>query len=61
MKMVLVIIAAIIILFDIIMVTPIGLFWFSKNYDEGKPAYGFIIMFVSAIPLMIILGILGLV
>lgn len=60
MRTVLMIIAAVIILFDVIMVTPFGFWWSSKKYEEGKPMYSVIIVFVSIIPLMFILEILGL-
>ena len=47
------------ILFDIFMVTPFGVYWIMKNLDEGKPCYGIIIMFITAIPMMIIGSFLG--
>lgn len=54
------IIFVLIIAFDFFMVTPFGAYWTMKNLDEGKCCYGIIIMFITAIPLMIIAGILGL-
>ncbi len=59
MTTVLTIIFILILLFDIFMVTPFGAMWTMKNMDEGKPCYGIIAMFVSAIPLCIIGSILG--
>jgi hypothetical protein len=53
------IIAAVIVIFDVIMITPIGAWWMMKNEEENKPAYGVITVFVSAVPLMIIFDILG--
>ena len=47
------------ILFDFFMVTPFGVYWTMKNLDEGKPCYGIIIMFITAIPMMIIGSFLG--
>lgn len=61
MLIILRLIAVIIIAFDIFMVTPFGIFWMMDNLDEYKPCYGVIFMFVSAIPLMIILAILNLI
>lgn len=48
-----------IILFDIFMATPFGMFWTMDCLDEGKPCYGIIIAFLSVIPLMLIGGFLG--
>jgi len=59
MRIVLEIIAIIIILFDVIMVTPLGAWWMMKDFDEGRPVHGIIAMFVSAVPLMVIFSILG--
>lgn len=59
MRLVLMIIAAVIVIFDVIMITPLGAWWMMKNEEENKPAYGVITVFVSAVPLMIIFGILG--
>lgn len=50
-----------IVLFDIFMVTPFGAMWMFKDLDEGKPCYGIIIMFVTAIPLMFIGCYLGII
>jgi len=46
-------------LFDIFMVTPFGMAWTLKSLDEGKCCYGAIIMFVTAIPMMLIGTFLG--
>lgn len=54
MTTVLTIIFILILAFDVFMATPFGMLWALKNLDEGKPCYGVIIVFVSAIPLMII-------
>ena len=54
MKTIMLIIFFAIGLFDIFMVTPIGAMWTFKNLDEGKPCYGLLIMFATAIPLMFI-------
>lgn len=54
------IIFVLIIAFDFFMVTPFGVYWTMKNLDDGDYCYGIIIMFVTAIPLMIIAGVLGL-
>lgn len=54
MRIVLTIIFWAILLFDMFMITPFGVWWTSDNYDEGKPCYGILIMFLTAIPLMII-------
>ncbi len=51
----------IIVLFDILMATPLGAVWTFKNMDEGKPCYGILIAFGTAIPLMIIGGFLGII
>lgn len=61
MKTALLIIFLIILLFDIFMVTPFGVMWTIKNLDEGKPCYGILIMFITAIPLMLIGSYLGIV
>jgi len=63
MKMLIILrlIAIVIIAFDIFMVSPFGIFWMMDNMDEHKPCYGVIFMFVSAIPLIIILTILNLI
>ena len=47
------------IIIDLFMVTPFGVCWTMKNLDEGKACYGIIIMFVTAIPMMIIGSFLG--
>ena len=60
MTTVLKIIFVLIIAFDFFMVTPFGAYWTMKNLDDGDYCYGIIIMFVTAIPLMIIAGVLGL-
>ena len=49
------------ILFDLFMITPFGVYWTIKNLDEGKPCYGIIIMFVTAIPMMFIGCYLGII
>lgn len=54
------IIFVLIIAFDVFMVTPFGVYWTMKNLDDGDYCYGIIIMFVTAIPLMFIAGILDL-
>lgn len=61
MKTVMLIIFSTIALFDIFMVTPFGVMWMLKNLDEGKPCYGVLIMFVTAIPLMLIGCYLGII
>lgn len=58
MTTILTIIFGMIIAFDVFMATPFGLAWTMKNMDEGKPCYGIIIVFASAIPLLIIGSIL---
>lgn len=58
MKKILTIIALIIILFDFFMATPWGFFWDMENNEKHKPNYGIIIMFITLIPLSIILEIL---
>lgn len=60
MTTILKIIFVLIIAFDFFMVTPFGVCWTMKNLDDGNYCYGIIIMFVTAIPLMIIAGVLGL-
>ncbi len=59
MRIVLEIIAILIILFDVIMVTPLGAWWMLKDFDNGTPVHGIIAVCVSVVPLMIILSILG--
>lgn len=54
MRTILAIILWKILLFDIFMVTPFGIWWTLDNLDEGKPCYGILIMFFTAIPFMII-------
>ena len=49
------------IIFDCIMVTPIGAGWIFKNLDEGKPVYGIIITFIITPIIMIIGTFLGLI
>ena len=61
MKTAMTIIFTIIILFDIFMITPFGAMWIFKNLDEGKPNYGILIMFITAIPLMLIGCYLGII
>lgn len=61
MKIAMLITFIVILLFDIYMVTPFGVFWTLKNLDEGKPCYGLLIMFVTAIPLMFIACGLGII
>lgn len=59
MTTILTIIFFLILAFDIFMVTPLGAQWTWKSLDEGKTCYGIIAVFVSAIPLLIIGGVLG--
>lgn len=54
MKTAMLIIFSAILLFDFFMATPFGVMWTFKNLDEGKPCYGILTMFVTAIPLMLI-------
>lgn len=54
MRTILAIILWKILLFDIFMVTPFGIWWTLDNLNEGKPCYGILIMFFTAIPFMII-------
>ena len=61
MKSAMTIIFFAIVLFDLFMVTPFGAMWTFSNMDEGKPCYGVLIMFVTAIPLMFIGCYLGLI
>ena len=61
MKTLLLIIFIICVGFDIFMVTPFGVFWIMDNLDNNKPCYGIIIMFITAIPMMIIGEYLGLI
>ena len=60
MTTILTIIFGMIVAFDIFMASPFGMIWTLKNLDAGKPCYGVIIVFVSAIPLLIIGSILKL-
>ena len=59
MKTVLEVIAILIILFDVIMVTPLGARWMLKDFDNSAPVRGIIAVCVSAVPLLVILSILG--
>lgn len=59
MKIVLEVIAILILLFDVIMVTPLGAKWMLKDFDNGAPVRGIIAVCVSAIPLLVIFSILG--
>ena len=59
MTTILTIIAVIIICFDVFMATPFGLYWTMDCLDRGKPCYGIIISFITAIPLVIILKVLN--
>lgn len=61
MRTILAIILWKILLFDIFMVTPFGMWWTLDNLDEGKPCYGILIMFFTAIPFMIIGFYLGII
>ena len=54
MKTILAIILWKILLFDIFMVTSFGIWWTLDSLDGGKPCYGILIMFLTAIPFMII-------
>lgn len=54
-RTILTIIAFIIIGFDFFMATPFGVFWMMSNLDEGKPCYGILITFITAIPLVLII------
>lgn len=54
MRTILAIILWKILLFDIFMVTPFGIWWTLDSLDERKPCYGILIMFFTAIPFMII-------
>lgn len=53
MDTIMLIIFTTIILFDIFMVTPFGMGWTMKSLEKGKPCYGVLIMFGTAIPLII--------
>lgn len=59
MKIILEVIAILIILFDVIMVTPLGARWMLKDFDNGSPVRGIIIVCVNTVPLLIILSILS--
>jgi hypothetical protein len=61
MKTAMLIIFCLILLFDFFMMTPFGAKWTVKNLDDGKPCYGIIIMFITAIPLMLIGMYLGII
>lgn len=61
MKTAMLIIFSAIVLFDIFMVTPFGATWTFKNLHEGKPCYGLLIMFITAIPLVLIGCYLGII
>lgn len=61
MTTVLTIIFILILAFDLFMITPFGAHWTWKSLDEGKPCYGVIAVFVSAIPLVVIGGVLGII
>ena len=61
MKTAMLIIFSAILLFDFFMVTPFGAMWTFKNLDEGKSCYGILIMFATAIPLMLIGCYLGII
>ena len=61
MKTIMTIIFVVILLFDIFMATPFGVLWTLKNMDEGKPCYGILITFGTAIPLMLIGCYLGII
>ncbi len=61
MKTIMTIIFVVILLFDIFMATPFGVLWTLKNMDEGKPCYGILIAFGTAIPLMFIGCYLGII
>lgn len=56
---VLTIIFILILAFDAFMITPFGAWWTMKNLDEGKPCYGMIAMFISAVPFLVIGSVLG--
>lgn len=58
MKTILEVIAIIIILFDVVMVTPLGARWMLKDFNNSAPVRGIIAVCVSAIPLLVILSIL---
>lgn len=59
MTIILTIIFILILAFDFFMITPFGARWTWKSFDEGKPCYGIIAVFISAIPLLIIGALLG--
>ncbi len=59
MKTALEVIAILVLLFDVIMVTPLGAKWMLKDFDNNAPVRGIIAVCVSAIPLLVILSILG--
>ena len=61
MRTVMTILFTVIVLFDIFMATPLGAIWISKNMEEGRPCYGVLIAFGTAISLMIIGGFLGII
>ena len=58
MKTLLTFIIVIIIAFDFFMVTPWGLFRIVRRLDNNEVCYEGIIMFLSAIPLVVIIEIL---
>lgn len=61
MRTAMLIIFSAIALFDFFMATPFGAMWIFKDLDEGKPCYGILIMFATAIPLMVIGCYLGII
>lgn len=40
--------------FDFFMITPFGVYWAIQNHCDNKPCYGFIIVFVTVVPMMFI-------
>ena len=61
MTIILTIAFLLIVAFDLFMVTPFGVFWTMSNIDDGKPCYGIIIAFATAIPAVIIGAVLGII
>ncbi len=48
-----------IVIFDFFAVSPIGVWWDIKFYDEGKPSYCGLFVIATAIPVLILGEFLG--
>lgn len=59
MTTILTIIFIAIIVFEVFAVSPIGFYFTSKHFDNGKPAYLLIMALALAIPALVIAKILG--